>query len=319
MIRSYLLWNQAIDKTEMPKLVAVTGATGFIGKNLIERLIENGYSVRALTRKLQPDRESIEWIQGDLDNHIALRRLVCDTSFVIHCAATTRGNSFDQFAHINTQGTQNLLEAIVEQPQIPRFLYISSLAAKEPQLSWYARSKYLSEQELIKYSDQLNWTIYRPTAVYGPGDKELKPLFKAMRQGFLPVVGKIENRFGLLHVNDLVAAMLCWLSSKENIQGKFELDDGNPDGYSYQSLSKLAEHEWQQTIRCIAIPNTLIRAVASTNLFLSKILQYSPMLTPGKVNELQHDNWVCDNTPLQRALPEWKPRIRLQDALSTVI
>ena len=63
----------------------------------------------------------------------------------------------------------------------------------------------------------------------------------------------------------------------------------------------------------------MIRAVASTNLFLSKILQYSPMLTPGKVNELQHDNWVCDNAPLQRVLPEWKPRIRLQDVLSTVI
>lgn len=303
----------------MPKLVALTGATGFIGKNLIEGLIEDGYVVRALARKSQPDRASVQWIQGDLDDQVALRRLVCDASFVIHCAATVRGNSFKQFAHINIQGTQNLLAVIVEQPQIPRFLYISSLAAKHPELSWYARSKYLSEQALALYSDQLNWTIYRPTAVYGPGDKELKPLFKAMRRGFLPVVGKIENRFGLLHVNDLVAAILYWLSSEKNVEGVFELDDGNPEGYSYRSLCKLAEAEWKQTVRCIAIPDVLIRAIASTNLVVSKILHYSPMLTPGKVNELQHDSWVCNNALLHHALPEWKPRIRLQDTLSTVI
>jgi len=319
MANNYLLWNQAIDKAKMPKLVAVTGATGFIGKNLIERLIENGYTVRALARTSQLDHASIQWIQGDLDDRAALRRLVCNVSSVIHCAATVRGNSFDQFARINIQGTQNLLAAIVEQSQIPRFLYISSLAAKQPELSWYARSKYLSEQELAQYSGQLNWTVYRPTAVYGPGDKELSPLFKVMRRGFLPVVGEIQNRFGLLHVHDLVAAMLCWLSSEKNIEGKFELDDGNPGGYSYQSLCKLAEHEWKQPIQCIAIPDALIRTIASINLVLSKILQYSPMLTPGKVNELQHDDWVCDNAPLQQALPEWKPRIRLQDTLSTVI
>ncbi|GKS69940.1 nucleoside-diphosphate-sugar epimerase [Nitrosomonas sp. PY1] len=303
----------------MLKLVAVTGATGFIGKNLTEKLIADGYKVRALGRKYQPSNESIQWIQGDLGNSVALNYLVRDVSAVIHCAATVRGGSFKEFSDINIQGTRNLLEAIVQQPQSIRFLYISSLAARQPELSWYAQSKYLSEQALYQYSDRLNWTVFRPTAVYGPGDKELKPLFQSMRRGLLPVVSGIHNRFGLLHVKDLVAAMLCWLSSEKPVRGIFELDDGTPTGYDYQSLSDLVQREWRRPVRCISIPDPLIRGIAFLNLALSKLLRYSPMLTPGKVNELQHTNWVCDNTSIQHALPEWRPRIRLQDSLSEVI
>lgn len=303
----------------MLKLVAVTGATGFIGKNLTERLIENGYKVRALGRKYQPSNELTEWVQGDLANSTALNYLVRDVSAVIHCAAIVRGSSFKQFADVNIQGTQNLLEAIVRQSQSPRFLYISSLAARQPELSWYSQSKYSSEQVLYQYSDRLNWVAFRPTAVYGPGDKELRPLFKSMRCGFLPVVGRIHNRFGLLHVKDLIAAILCWLSSEKSIDGIFELDDGTPGGYDYQSLSDLVQCEWKRPIRCVSVPDPLIRSIAFLNLALSKLLRYSPMLTPGKVNELQHTDWVCDNAPIQYTLPEWKPRIRLQDSLSEVI
>ena len=205
----------------MPKLVAVTGATGFIGNVLTQRLTESGWTVRALTRLYRPDSESIQWIHGDLDNLTALHHLVDDVAFVIHCAATVRGSSFQEFAHTNIEGTKNLLCAITEQKQYPRFLHISSLAARQPEFSWYAQSKYLSEQQLIEYSDLLPWTIFRPTAVYGPGDKELKPLFQAMHRGLLPVVGKIHNRFGLIHVHDLVAAIQIWLASDTAINGIF--------------------------------------------------------------------------------------------------
>lgn len=303
----------------MPKLVAVTGATGFIGNALIQRLTEDGWTVRALTRSHRPDSESVQWIYGDLDNLTALHHLVNDVAFVIHCAATVRGSSFQEFAHTNIEGTKNLLCAISKQKQHPRFLLISSLAAKQPELSWYAQSKYLAEQQLSEYSGQLQWTVFRPTAVYGPGDKELKPLFQAMRRGLFPVVGKIHNRFGLIHVYDLVAAIQAWLASELPINGTFELDDGTLGGYSYESLSILAQQVWRRPVHCIVIPNLLIRGIALSNLWFAHLFHYSPMLTPGKVNELQHDDWVCDNTPLIRVLPAWQPSIRLQDVLSEVI
>lgn len=303
----------------MPKLVAVTGATGFIGKVLIQRLIEDGWTVRALTRMHRPDSKSIQWVYGDLDNLTALHHLVSDVAFVIHCAATVRGSSFQEFAHTNIDGTKNLLCAISEKKQHPRFLLISSLAARQPELSWYAQSKYFAEQQLSEYSDQLQWAVFRPTAVYGPGDKELRPLFQAMHRGLLPVVGKIQNRFGLIHVYDLVSAIQAWLTSDTFINGVFELDDGTLGGYSYQSLSVLAQQVWKHPVHCIVMPNLLIRSIALSNLWFARLFHYSPMLTPGKVNELQHDDWVCDNTPLIRVLPAWQPSIHLQDVLSEVI
>lgn len=304
----------------MPKLVAVTGATGFIGSVLVQELIREGWSVRALTRTDRPClKKEIQWIHGDLDNLSALDQLVKDATAVIHCAASVRGSSLEDFSQVNIKGTENILSVLPNRKPYPRFLLVSSLAARQPDLSWYARSKYLSEQKLIKFSNELQWLILRPTAVYGPGDKELKPLFSAMHRGFLPVVGNINNRVGLLHVFDLVAAILAWLAAEKNVSGIFELDDGIPHGYSYQQLANLAEQRWKRPVRCVTIPNRLIRCIAYSNLMLSRIFRYSPMLTPGKVNELQHSNWVCDNAPLMQALPAWKPKIRLQDVLTEMV
>lgn len=301
----------------MPKLVAVTGATGFIGHALIGKLVENGWTIRALTRKPRTDSSNIQWIHGDLDDSSALHQLVKDTTAVIHCAGSVRGRSYAEFERTNVDGTKNLLRAINDQNLVPRFLLISSLAARQPELSWYAKSKYMAEQPII--NSHLPWTVLRPTAVYGPGDKELKPLFQAMHRGLLPVVGKLDNRFGLLHVDDLVEAILLWLTSDKPIHGIFEIDDGLPDGYSFNSLVELAQQVWQKPIRCITIPNVLMRSIASLNLGFSRVFRYSPMLTPGKVNELQHHDWMCDNTPLIQALPSWRPRIRLHESLSQVI
>ena len=165
----------------------------------------------------------------------------------------------------------------------------------------------------------MQWTAFRPTAVYGPGDKEIKPIFNATRYGFLPVVGKSTNYFSLLHIDDFVAAIQCWLEINTTTNGIFELDDGKPGGYSYQSLAAIAQEVWQRPVRCFSIPITLVRLVANTNLWLSRLLHYAPMLTPGKARELQHPNWLCDNKPLMHALPSWHPSVNLRDALPQII
>ena len=306
----------------MQKLVAVTGATGFIGHRLIYTLVSEGWKVKALTRKKQKASESIEWIQGDLSNLPALTTLTQDVSAIIHCAGAVRGSSFNDFVRTNVTGTENLLKTLSKFKQrnrLPRFLLISSLAARQPELSWYAKSKFLAEQLVTNHSIDLSWTIFRPTAVYGPGDKELKPLFKATSKGLLPVVGKLNNRFGLIHVDDLVAAISLWLKSKAPCKDIFELDDGTPNGYSFESLANLAQEVWNKPVRCIIIPYTLIKNVAAANLWFARIFHYSPMLTPGKVKELQHHDWVCDNTALIHALPGWRPSIQLHESLPLIV
>ena len=128
----------------MPESVAVTGATGFIGGALVRALIKEGWNVRALTRRPRPDDESMQWIEGDLDNPDALRNLVKDVSAVVHCAGQVRGKSLEDFVHTNVEGTANLVRASMQQNLPPRFLFISSLAARQPELSWYATSKHIA-------------------------------------------------------------------------------------------------------------------------------------------------------------------------------
>lgn len=275
--------------------------------------------MKAITRKKKADTPAVTWLHGDLDNQSVLNELVSGVSAVIHCAGAVRGASFEAFAHANISGTEHLLQAITQQQQPPRLLLISSLAARESQLSWYAQSKYLAEQCVINHHSPLDWTIFRPTAVYGPGDKELKPLFQTTRKGFLPVIGKQHNRFGLIHVDDLVCAMHVWLERTAPCPGIFEIDDGTPGGYSFQSLADLLQEVWNRPVRCITVPCFLIQNIAVVNLRLAKILGYSPMLTPEKVKELHHPDWVCDNAPLMQVLPDWQPRIRLHDAVLQIV
>lgn len=295
--------------------VAVTGATGFVGRALLQSLVREGWKVRALTRRPQTGNESTHWIQGDLDDPGSLRDLVQGVSAVVHCAAQVRGSSLDDFVHTNVEGTANLVRASVQQDSPPRFLFISSLAARQPELSWYATSKYLAEQLVAEHSDVMPCAVFRPTAVYGPGDKEMSPLFRATRRGVLPMVGRSAMRFGLLHVNDLVAAVLCWLSTKVPVHGVYELDDGMPGGYDSQAVAAIAQDVWNRPVRCLFLPTLPVALIANINLRLARLLRYSPMLTPGKVRELQHPDWVCDITPLTQALPGWQPCIRLRDAL----
>ena len=295
--------------------VAVTGATGFIGHVLVQSLIKNGWKVRALTRTPRINDESTQWIPGDLDDPIALQSLVQDVSAVVHCAGLVRGSSLKEFTHTNVEGTSNLVHTSVQQDPPPRFLLISSLAAREPNLSWYANSKHMAEQLVVNSSGVMPWTVFRPTAVYGPGDKELSPLFRATRYGILPMVGSQTSRYSLLHVSDLVSAILCWLSTNTHAQGIFELDDGMPGGYDCKSLSSIAEEVWGRPVRCFFFPEAFVLLLANINLWLSRVLRYAPMLTPGKVREIRHPDWVCDISPLIQALPCWRPCVRLRDAL----
>ncbi|MDQ3186104.1 MAG: NAD(P)-dependent oxidoreductase [Pseudomonadota bacterium] len=296
-------------------LVAVTGATGFIGSVLLRSLSNGGWKVRALTRSPRADDEFTQWVEGDLDNLSSLRSLVKGVTAVVHCAGQVRGSSLGDFVHTNVEGTGNLVRASIQQNSPPRFLLISSLAARQPELSWYAASKRMAEKLVTDQSHIMPCAVFRPTAVYGPGDKEMSPLFRATRRGILPMVGQPAMRFGLLHVSDLVAAILCWLSAKIPVNGVYELDDGTPGGYDTQSVAAIAQDVWKRPVYSIFLPAPLISLIANINLWVARLLRYSPMLTPGKVRELQHPNWVCDIAPLTQALPNWRPCIRLRDAL----
>jgi nucleoside-diphosphate-sugar epimerase len=302
--------------------IALTGATGFIGAALARRLAATGRKIQALIRPAsihkRPAEHAIRWIEGDLEDMASLRRLVEGVDTVIHCAGTVRGATREQFNRVNAEGLSRMVHATVNQHPTPRFLLLSSLAAREPHLSNYAASKRQGETVLAKNSDQLSWTIYRPCAVYGPGDREMLPVFRWMAKGIAPVLGDGSSRFSLLYVNDLVEAVVQWLDCNCCQSGTYELHDGHPGGYSWHDVIDTVRQLRAKYIVRLKIPLVLVRLAAALNLFAAKTFGYAPMLTPGKVRELYHADWICDNKALHAAI-EWSPRTLLPEGLQQTL
>ncbi len=306
----------------MSKVIALTGATGFVGAELTKQLAATGCRIRALIRPAsswkRPADLSVKWIEGDLADLDSLHRLVDGATAVVHCAGAVRGATREQFNRVNVDGLARLVRAAAAQQPAPRFLLISSLAAREPHLSHYAASKRLGEKVLVENSHRLPWTIYRPCAIYGPGDKELLPVFEWMAKGIAPVLGSGNTRFSLLYVKDLAQAIVQWLDGNCCISGIFELHDGYPGGYSWHDVINTFKHLRTKSVVSIKIPMVLVRLVSGLNLIASRTFGYAPMLTPGKVRELSHSDWVCDNAALSSATG-WAPRVLLPEGLQKTL
>jgi nucleoside-diphosphate-sugar epimerase len=120
--------------------LAITGGTGFVGSHLIELALAQGYQVRALTRRPQPPQLGLTWIDGALDRPDSLARLCDGCDAIIHVAGVINGDA-KAFHDGNVVGTEAMLTAAAD-AGITRFIHISSLSAREPQLSAYGRSKY---------------------------------------------------------------------------------------------------------------------------------------------------------------------------------
>jgi nucleoside-diphosphate-sugar epimerase len=298
--------------------VAITGATGFIGRALCLRLRSLGYPVKALVRTPENARdlelEGVALVVGDLSGRPALDRLLQDVSAVIHCAGAVRGNSQLAFDRTNVDGMSLLLTASRSMSPPPRFILLSSLAAREPELSWYARSKRRGE-EMLRDCEELESVILRPPPVYGPGDREMLPIFKLMKRGFAPVSGSASSRISLVHVDDLVEAIICCLEARSLPATPFTPTDPRQEGYDWHEMAAIAERLWQRRVRPVPLPRPLLNGIAWCNLSLSRVLHYDPMLTPAKLRELRHSDWVASAETLTRATG-WTPRIDLETGLA---
>ncbi|NPA94349.1 MAG: NAD-dependent epimerase/dehydratase family protein, partial [Thermodesulfobacteria bacterium] len=289
----------------------------FIGMNILQILVRQGIHVRALFRtrpaKGLLDIPGVSWIRGHLSDQSSLRELTRGADAVIHCAGLVKASRPEEFFLVNRDGTEKLIEAVaMENPSCP-FVLISSLAARHPEVSPYGRSKFEAEQAVAQLHKG-PWTILRPPAVYGPGDKEILPLFKAMERGVALIPAPSSNRFSLLHVLDLAEAVLEMASNPKVIGKTLELHDGTPGGYSWKEVVKIFGEVTGKRPVTITLPPTLLKGLGHLGLFTSRILGRPIMLTPWKVRELLHPDWVCTNHRENSGL-FWRPRFTLKIAL----
>jgi nucleoside-diphosphate-sugar epimerase len=301
------------------KPVLLTGATGFIGQRLQKTLQSEEIDVVAVVRPSSRHKSSLlpgtGQILAELDDTSQLAPAVASASAVIYCAGSVRGRSLEDFGPANVDGVRAIVSAMNRSESDVPLLLISSLAASRPHISDYANSKFLGEQEVIEHAD-FPWTIFRPPAVYGPGDKEMLPILKMARKGWIMPPGPRQQRVSLIHVDDVASAVMAWLKNPKNCdQSVFTLDDGHSNGYNWPEIAQTVS---PGGYRRVNIPTWLIFTAGQINLTLSRILGYAPMLTPGKARELTQDHWVCNNTALSEATG-WNPETSLEQGINSLL
>ena len=282
-----------------PLTLAISGATGFVGARLLDLAVGAGHSVRALTRRPQPPRDRVVWIDGALDLPDSLDRLVEGVDAVIHVAGVINAPDAAGFEAANVIGTGAILAA-AEAAGTARFVHVSSLAAREPGLSRYGASK--ARSEALVEASPLSTAIVRPPAVYGPGDRETLILFRMARRGqiFVPPRGRLS----LLHVDDL-ARLLLALAAPGVPEITIEPDDGRPGGWSHREFGEALSQAVGSPARTIAVPRVLLSLGAR----IDRLARGSgAKLTADRVAYFCHPDWVV--SPLRAALPAlWTPQI----------
>ena len=299
----------------MNKIAAVTGATGFVGKHMVRLLTRQGYHVRALTRRPQPDSDHVEWVEGTFQDELALTRLITGADVVYHIAGAIKARNFAEFATINRDSVMALLNALPNDEPRPHFILLSSLAARERSLSHYAESKRQGEEVLFDHAPaDLDWTIIRAPAVYGPGDYEILKLFKSLKWGFSLVPGSKNNRTSLIFVEDLVGAMAECANCEQVYSKILDVDDNREDGYSLQEIFSTASEIMNRRAVKLTAGRKSLKLFAHTNKFMSRIFGYVPMVSPEKVNELCHPDWRCRDEHIKNFIA-WEPKIGLNKGL----
>lgn len=271
--------------------IALTGSTGFVGRHLVKMLEDAGYSLRLLVRKAPRDCGfgTAETIIGGLDDEAALRRLVAGAQAVIHLAGAIAAPDRATFFAVNARGTERLAKA-ARAAGVERFIHVSSLAAREPQLSDYAASKRQAE-DMLSAAPPQGLLIVRPPVVYGQGDRATLPLLAQLARRFAIIPAAAEARFSLLHVEDLAKFLIARLADRTT--GLREIDDGRANGYGWPDLAKGAAETEGREPRLVFLPRWLLQGLSWPVSLLGAGLKLRVPLTPGKVRELYHPDWVA--------------------------
>jgi nucleoside-diphosphate-sugar epimerase len=282
-------------------ILAITGATGFVGQAVLDAARRQGIAIRALTRRAQAPRDGVTWVEGALSDRASLARLIDGADVAIHIAGLTNAPDPEDFHAANVTGTRNLLRACRE-AGVRRFVFVSSLSAREPDLSRYGASK--AEAEKYVMASGLDWTIVRPPAVYGSRDSDMLELFRAARFGVVPVPPR--GRTSIIHVDDLARCLLALAPCRDELEGMiFEPDDGQARGYEHGELAKLIGRAVGKRVIAPHLPAPLLRLAAKVDRALRGD---KAKLTPDRAGYMAHPDWVCDPA---RAVPMeiWSPRL----------
>lgn len=322
----------------MIEKILITGASGFVGYHLTRAAKEAGMEVHAAVRKSSDVSEirSVvdKFVYPDFANEASIKALLEaeNYTYVVHAAAMTRAKREEDLEKVNVDYTKNLASACFSlKNPISRFVFVSSLAAIGPvsyhsdlikecnpycPVTTYGRSKRKAELALRDFDDQ-PLTILRPTAVYGPREKDIFILFKTMNGGMDAYVGRSPQKLSFIYVADLVQAILNACRFDQGGKNSYNLSDGHI--YDRYEMAKIFREFTQKKMIRMHIPLGIVKVVAVIFERLYKNSKTIPVLYPERLNELTAENWGCDISLAQSQIqyqPKYNLRAGLMEALA---
>ena len=320
----------------MKQRVLITGASGFVGFHLIAEALNNNLDVFAAIR----ESSNVDHLKGlnvtftypDFTSITSLQKEIAENKYdyIIHAAGITKARSAKEYNDINAGYTNNLAQAVAESGiPLKKFVLISSLAAVGPlnnlngiinagtppaPITAYGKSKLLAEEKLKNFCN-LNYTILRPTGVYGPRDKDIFIFFKQLANGIEPYIGNKEQKLSLIYVTDVAKAAMKSLHGGN--KKTYNLSDGNfYDRYRIAVITKGLLNK--KTLK-IHLPVNFVKFIALVAEKFSSLRNKASVLNTEKLNELMAVNWNCDIEPAKTDLgfyPEYNLELGIKAALS---
>lgn len=294
--------------------VLVTGATGFVGGHLVDALLARRDTVTALVREpgraKDLARRGVHLVEGGLADAAALRRACADQEVIYHLAGLVAARSEAEFLATNRDGTASLVTAATA-AGASRFLLVSSLAAAGPTtagnpltgteparpVTRYGRSK-LAAEAVVRASG-LAWTIVRPPAVYGPGDREMLRIFKAAALGLAPVFGDGSQELSLVYGPDLSEALVAAGTTPACIGGVYYAC--HPEALTTRRLVELAGASVGRRPVIVGLPSPIARSILWLTDAAARLTRRSTLLSFDKAAEFLAPAWLADPAPLTQA------------------
>jgi nucleoside-diphosphate-sugar epimerase len=315
-------------------IAAVTGATGFIGRALAVRLAASGTPVLALVRDAARAGDlattpGIELVRGDLRDPALLRELTRRADVVYHLAGLTSARSRREFMAVNGEATGALSAAAASSPNPPKLVLVSSLSVAGPHVAarparedeppapvnGYGESKLLGEQLLRREGTGLRWTIVRPPWVYGPGDRATLALFRLAARGFFPSVRGGCMQISLVHVHDLVEALLLVGASAAADGRVYYATDGAVHTVAQFGQALLAACGGG---RALHVPGFVFRFLGLAGEAAAWVGRRPPLLGRDKACEGLQAGWVCDDSRIRSELG-YRSRIGLAAGVAATL
>jgi len=302
----------------MPGRAFITGATGFVGGHLVQRLRAEGWRIRALVRPTSDVARlragGVETVVGGFDDPLALARGLEDVDTVFHLASTNFGRTEEDYRRTNVEGTRLLIQAIASATARPRRLVnVSSYAACGPSsngrprglgdpprpLTAYGRTKLEGEGiALTAEAAGVEVVVVRAPTVYGPGDRALLPFFTMVRRGFAVLPSGGERRVQMIFAEDLARALA---RAAGVTPGTYAVAD--PRAYSWDELVDAVGSAANRRPVRLRVPAGLVRLGARVAQTVGDWRGSAVTFNREKAEELLARSWVCDLSGAEALLP----------------